>query len=74
MQLDAGDLDLSRGDSSLQATTSAEVTVTGEAVVNNRKNKLISAYELEVTGTWSGKFPWLLPEPAVKELVATRSI
>ena len=51
----AGDLDLSRGDSSLQATTSGEVTVTGEALINNRKNKLISAYELEVTGTWSGE-------------------
>ena len=49
----AGDKKLVDSDS-LRASTSAEVLMTGEAVVNNRKNKLIPAYELEITGAWSG--------------------
>jgi activator of HSP90 ATPase len=32
--------------------TDAAVTVTGDATVNNRKAKLIPAYELAVSGTW----------------------
>lgn len=31
-------------------------TVTGEAFINNRKNKLIPSYELEVQGSWSGEY------------------
>jgi hypothetical protein len=30
-------------------------TLKGEACVNNRKNKLIPAYELEVTLKWEGQ-------------------
>ncbi len=45
------------GGSGLEASTSAEVTCEGEAVINNRKNKLIAAYELEVKGGWSGNTP-----------------
>lgn len=30
-------------------------SVSGEAFVNNRKNKLIPSYELEVRGLWQGQ-------------------
>jgi len=47
---------LAKNDASgLEATTSTEVTCQGEAVINNRKNKLIAAYELELKGGWSGE-------------------
>jgi len=50
-----GGLTLAKNDASgLEATTSTEVTCQGEAVINNRKNKLIAAYELELKGGWSG--------------------
>ena len=32
--------------------------VTGDAFVNNRKNKLIPSYELEVRGSWQGGSSW----------------
>ena len=35
--------------------TGSNVSVTGDAIINNRKRKLIPAYELEVKGTWTGK-------------------
>ncbi|KAG1677031.1 hypothetical protein FOA52_001200 [Chlamydomonas sp. UWO 241] len=40
-----------QGDSSLKIS---DVLVKGEACVNNRKNKLIPAYELELTLKWEG--------------------
>lgn len=35
--------------------TGSNVSVTGDAIINNRKRKLIPAYELEVKGTWTGE-------------------
>lgn len=50
-----GGLRLAEGEvGGLEASSSSEVSCEGEAVINNRKNKLIAAYELEVKGGWSG--------------------
>ena len=43
------------GEGNMWVTTGPDVEVTGEAILNNRKNKLIPAYELAVKGTWQGK-------------------
>ncbi|CAL8468942.1 g8483 [Coccomyxa elongata] len=40
---------------SLSLKTGADVDVTGDAIINNRKKKLIPSYELQVKGTWSGE-------------------
>ena len=40
---------------SLSLKTGADVDVTGDAIINNRKKKLIPSYELQVKGTWSGR-------------------
>ncbi len=40
--------------SGLLLKTGPNVEVSGDAIVNNRKKKLIPSYELEVKGTWSG--------------------
>ncbi|KAK9811156.1 hypothetical protein WJX73_007263 [Symbiochloris irregularis] len=48
-----GDLQLINSNAVSLRTTGVE-TVTGEAFINNRKNKLIPAYELKVKGTWTG--------------------
>jgi hypothetical protein len=37
--------------------TGPSVEVTGEAITNNRKGKLIPSYELALKGTWSGAQP-----------------
>jgi hypothetical protein len=34
----------------------SSVEVTGEAIINNRKKKLIPSYELEIKGKWSGMY------------------
>lgn len=49
-----GGLNLANGADGLQASSSSEVSCDGEALINNRKNKLIAAYELDVRGGWSG--------------------
>ena len=36
-------------------STGSSVSVTGDAIINNRKRKLIPSYELEVKGTWRGR-------------------
>ena len=38
----------------LQASISGSIAIEGDAVINNRKNKLIPAYELEIKGDWTG--------------------
>ena len=38
----------------MKLTTGPKVEVTGDAIVNNRKNKLIPSYELEISGSWTG--------------------
>lgn len=38
----------------MHARQVVDVSVTGEAIVNNRKNKLIPAYELEISIKWEG--------------------
>lgn len=38
----------------LKLSTGPKVEVSGDAIVNNRKNKLIPSYELEITGSWTG--------------------
>ncbi len=43
---------------SISLKTGAVVEVTGDAIINNRKKKLIPSYELQIKGTWSG---WYLP-------------
>ena len=60
---DAGDLNLETDSSGLQATTSRIVNVTGDAVINNRKKKLIAVYELDIKGTWSGQALPQSPDP-----------
>lgn len=42
------------GGEGLQASISGSVEVAGDAVMNNRKNKLIPAYELDIKGGWAG--------------------
>lgn len=49
----AGSIKLSEGPHVHIQTVQVQ-TVTGEAFINNRKNKLIPSYELEVQGSWSG--------------------
>ena len=41
----------------LKLRISSVESVAGEAFVNNRKNKLIPSYELEVKGSWQGSGP-----------------
>ncbi|EIE26952.1 hypothetical protein COCSUDRAFT_21985 [Coccomyxa subellipsoidea C-169] len=41
--------------SGLLLKTGPNVEVSGDAIVNNRKKKLIPSYELEIKGTWSGE-------------------
>lgn len=53
----AGDMSIADGKSKLLLKTGSSVSVTGDAIINNRKRKLIPAYELEVKGTWTGKRP-----------------
>lgn len=50
----AGDLKLATAKDGLEAIVSGSIEVEGDAVINNRKNKLIPAYELEIKGGWSG--------------------
>ena len=50
----AGDLPLVSTEAVSLRSTGIE-SVTGEAFINNRKNKLIPAYELKVVGSWQGK-------------------
>eukprot|EP00955_Chlamydomonas_euryale_P109601 365942-Chlamydomonas_euryale.AAC.62 len=47
-------LDLARGSQAGLSMKIVDVVVKGEAIVNNRKNKLIPAYELEVALVWEG--------------------
>jgi len=42
-------------DSRYLVVTTGEVTVTGDAIINRRKGKVIPAYELEVTVKWKGQ-------------------
>jgi hypothetical protein len=49
----AGDQTLVEGVGGATLRTSS-VEVTGEAIINNRKKKLIPSYELEIKGKWSG--------------------
>lgn len=41
------------GDVSVKLGTDVEVT--GDAIINNRKKKIIPSYELDIKGTWSGE-------------------
>lgn len=50
----SGKLDLTANNSELAASTSDDVEVSGEAVINNRKKKMIAIYELDLSGKWSG--------------------
>ena len=54
-KLSTGDLDLAGETDGLHATISGPIETEGDAVINNRKNKLIPAYELEIKGCWSGQ-------------------
>ena len=53
----SGDKELGRGDGpgGMALRTGPSVDVTGEAVTNNRKGKLIPSYELHIKGTFSGE-------------------
>lgn len=56
----AGGMQLSADKDGLKASLRSSVEVQGDAVINNRKNKLIPAYELEVKGGWTGMdLSWL---------------
>lgn len=41
---------------SLSLKTGPDVEVSGDAIINNRKKKLIPSYELEIKGSWSGTY------------------
>ena len=55
----SGETELARGagPDGVVLRTGPSVDVTGEAVTNNRKGKLIPSYELHVKGTFSGVSP-----------------
>ena len=50
----AGGVKLASSVEGLEASISGSIEVEGDAVINNRKNKLIPAYELEIKGGWTG--------------------
>ena len=52
--LTAGSLSVRDDNSGSTLSTGSSVSVTGDAIINNRKRKLIPSYELEVKGTWKG--------------------
>ncbi|CAK0780341.1 hypothetical protein CVIRNUC_005018 [Coccomyxa viridis] len=49
-----GSLTVRDDNSGSTLSTGSSVSVTGDAIINNRKRKLIPSYELEVKGTWKG--------------------
>lgn len=49
------DVDLLAGSPDSGNLTVTDVICKGEAIINNRKNKLIPAYELDLTLKWTGK-------------------
>ena len=51
----AGDLNIADESGGVSLKTGSGVSVSGDAIINNRKKKLIPSYELEVKGTWTGK-------------------
>ena len=51
----AGDLSIADESGGVSLKTGSSVSVSGDAIINNRKKKLIPSYELEVKGTWAGK-------------------
>ena len=51
----AGSLSVTGDNSGSTLSTGSSVSVTGDAIINNRKKKLIPSYELEVKGTWKGR-------------------
>ena len=51
----AGSLTVRDDNSGSTLNTGSSVSVTGDAIINNRKRKLIPSYELEVKGTWKGR-------------------
>ena len=53
--LNAGDLSIADESGEITLKTGSGVSVGGDAIINNRKKKLIPSYELEVKGTWTGK-------------------
>lgn len=50
----AGNLSILDESSGASLKTGNAVSVSGDAIINNRKKKLIPSYELEVKGTWTG--------------------
>ena len=57
----AGNLSIGDDGNGVSLKTGSNVSVSGDAIINNRKKKLIPSYELEVKGTWTGKQPlWTL--------------
>jgi hypothetical protein len=53
----AGGQSLADGSGGITLTTGPDVEVSGDAIVNNRKAKLIPSYELEIRGSWKGMPP-----------------
>ena len=53
----AGNLSIADESSGVSLKTGSAVIVSGDAIINNRKKKLIPSYELEVKGTWTGQSP-----------------
>lgn len=49
------DQQLLKGEDQVEITTTTVDSVTGEALINNRKQKLIPSYELAVKGQWKGQ-------------------
>lgn len=49
-----GDKELVSGAGGVTLRAGPSVEVSGEAITNNRKGKLIPSYELALKGTWSG--------------------
>jgi len=56
-QCAAGDVVLVGDAGGATLRTGPSVEVSGEAITNNRKGKLIPSYELALKGTWSGARP-----------------
>lgn len=52
--LPTGNRTLEEGSEGVTLRTTT-VDVKGEAIVNNRKKKLIPSYELKITGRWTGR-------------------
>ena len=50
-----GDCTIQNGEDQVFISTTAVDSVTGEALINNRKKKLIPSYELAVKGQWKGE-------------------